>query len=454
MRSRRHKVLHPLAGKPLITRVLDLLTGAGAERLVVVLGHHADQVRGCLPPSVLTVHQEPQLGTGHALQVAAPKLKQLGLDRVLVHYGDAALVLSSSLRRLVQLPLGPTTPIGLLTAQVADPRGYGRVVRGADGTVSAMVEEVEANANERAVNEIWGGSMLLWTEWLWRRLADLPRRSNGEYYLPDLVNLARAEGLSAATASTDDEDEVRGVNDRAQLGQANEVVRRRTIGALLERGVTILDPTTTYVEPEVAIEPDVVVQPGCHLTGRTTIAAGCEIGPNTHLIDTEIGADSHVWWSVLESARVGRGVSIGPFTHLRPGADIEDGVQLGNYAEVKASRVGAGTQMHHFSYVGDADVGAGVNVAAGTITCNYDAETRSKSRTVIEDGVALGSDTLLVAPVRVGANAMTGAGAIVTHDIPAEELWRGVPARFARKRHAGSAEDEVRGPVPADSDER
>jgi bifunctional UDP-N-acetylglucosamine pyrophosphorylase/glucosamine-1-phosphate N-acetyltransferase len=240
---------------------------------------------------------------------------------------------------------------------------------------------------------------------------------------------------------TDDEEEVLGVNDRAQLAHANAVLRRRKIDELLGLGVTIVDPLTTYIEPEVVVEPDAVIHPGCHLRGKTRIARDCDIGPNTFVVDSDIGASSRVWFSVVEGASVGERVSIGPFSHLRPGSVIESDVNLGNYAEVKASRIGSGTQMHHFSYVGDAAVGQRVNIAAGTVTVNYNSETGDKSRTVIGDDASIGSDTMLVAPVEVGEGAMTGAGAVVTHDIPAGEVWLGAPARSHRRRRERPAKD-------------
>jgi bifunctional UDP-N-acetylglucosamine pyrophosphorylase/glucosamine-1-phosphate N-acetyltransferase len=447
MRSRRHKVLHLLGGKPLIQRVLDLLHGAGASRVVVVLGHQADQVRMTLPESVDTVVQQPQLGTGHAVQVAAERIQQYGAERLLVHYGDEALVRPDSLRRLIATDVSAAAPIALLNARVRDPKGYGRVIRLPDGSVDHMVEEVDATPAQRLIDEIWSGSMLLYTPWLWPNLKaeKLPLRPKGEYYLPDLVNVARAQGLSVRATLTEDEQEVHGVNDRQQLAEANAILRRRTLDDLLRSGVTIVDPATTYIEPEVEIEPDVIIQPGCHLRGRTRIAHDCEIGPNSYLLDSVIGAGSRVWFSVLEGASVGQGVSIGPFSHLRPGAVIEDDVELGNYAEVKASRVGSGSRMHHFSYVGDADVGQRVNIGAGTITVNYSSETGTKSRTIVADDASLGSDTLLVAPVQVGAGAMTAAGAVVTHDVPSGEVWIGAPARVHRRRRGYPAGDEQRG---------
>ena len=214
-------------------------------------------------------------------------------------------------------------------------------------------------------------------------------------------------------------------------------LRRRTLAELLRSGVTIVDPATTYVEPEVTIEPDAVIQPGCHLRGATRIARDCEIGPNAYVVDSEIGAGSRVWFSVLEGATVGERVQIGPFSHLRPGAVIDDDVTLGNYAEVKNSHVGAGTQMHHFSYVGDADIGRHVNVGAGTVTVNFSSETRAKSRTTVDDDAALGSATMLVAPVHVGEGALTAAGAVVTHDIPAGEVWVG--AEWWRRQDAAAS---------------
>jgi bifunctional UDP-N-acetylglucosamine pyrophosphorylase/glucosamine-1-phosphate N-acetyltransferase len=434
MRSRRHKVAHLLAGKPLIQRVLDLLEGAGASQVVVVLGHEADQVRKLLPESVDTVIQAPQLGTGHAVQLAAPRLKHLRADRLLVHYGDEALVRPESLQRLIRLGVRPEAPIALLNARVRNPHGYGRVIRLADGSVGQMVEEVDATPEQRAIDEIWSGTMLVLTRWLWANIENLPLSAKGEYYLPDLVNLARAENLSVQATLTQDEEEVLGVNDRLQLAEANAVLRRRTLDDLLRSGVTIVDPATTYVEPEVSIEPDAVIQPGCHLRGRTRIARDCEIGPNTYVVDSEIGAGSRVWFSVVEGASVGERVSIGPFSHLRPGAIVEDDVVLGNYAEVKASRIGSGTQMHHFSYVGDADIGQRVNIAAGVITVNFSSETGAKSRTVVEDDASIGSDTMLVAPVHVGEGALTAAGSVVTHDIPSGEVWVGAPARPHRRR--------------------
>ncbi|MDQ6671289.1 MAG: bifunctional UDP-N-acetylglucosamine diphosphorylase/glucosamine-1-phosphate N-acetyltransferase GlmU [Chloroflexota bacterium] len=444
MRSSHHKVVHLLGGRPLIQRVLDLLGAVGASRVVVVLGHAPEEVRNVLPEWVDTVVQEPQLGTGHAVQVAAECLREYGADRLLVHYGDEALVRPESLRRLIATGVGPEAPIALLTARMRNPKGYGRVVRLPDRGVDYMVEEIDATREQQSIDEVWSGSMLLHTPWLWPNLQEeqLPLSATGEYYLPDLVAIARAQGLSVRATLIDDEEEVYGVNDQQQLAEANAILWRRTLHDLLQSGVTIVDPATTYIEPEVTIEPDAIIQPGCHLRGRTRIARQCEIGPNSFVADSEIGAGSRVWFSVVEGATVGQQVSVGPFSHLRPGAVIEDGVEIGNYAEVKSSRIGSDTKMHHFGYAGDADIGQRVNIGAGTITVNFNSETGGKSRTTVEDDASLGSDTLLVAPVRVGAGAMTGAGAVVTHDVPTGEVWIGAPARPHRRRRGSIAEDQ------------
>jgi bifunctional UDP-N-acetylglucosamine pyrophosphorylase / glucosamine-1-phosphate N-acetyltransferase len=434
MRSRLPKVLHQLGHRPLICRVLDLVRAAGASRIVVVLGHQAEQVRAELPSGVDSVLQTPQLGTGHAVQVAAEQLQAYRPERVLVHLGDEALVRVESLCQLLDQSLSPEAPIALLNARVSNPFGYGRVIRLPDGDVDRIVEEADASAEERAIDEVWSGSMLVWAAWLWEHIQRLPLSRKGEYYLPGLVSLAREEGRAVRAVLAQDEEEVLGINDRGHLARAEAILRRRTIERLQQGGVTVVDPATTYVDPEVEIEADTIVEPGCHLLGATRIAGECVIGPNSYIVDSQIGAGSRVWLSVLEGARVGQRVAIGPMSHLRPGAVIEDEVTLGNYAEVKASRIGAGTQMHHSSYVGDADVGQRVNIGAGTITVNFSSETRTKSRTTIGDDASIGSASMLIAPVDVGEGAMTGAGAVVTRDIPSGEVWVGAPARRLRSR--------------------
>lgn len=430
MRSTHNKQLQELCGQPLIRRALALVEHVGAAHPVVVLGHQAEQVRAVLPPNARSVVQDPLLGTGHAVQVAEELLRGDGAERLLVTYGDTVLLRPETMQRLARQPVDPDAPLALLTARVPRPYGYGRVVRGADGTVDRIVEEVEATDVERAIGEVWPGVLLTWTAWLWPHLRQLRPSAGGEYYLPDLVRLARADGKRVLATLVEDPEEIHGANDRAQLAEAHAILWRRACVDLMRAGVTIQDPATTFIEPEVRIEPDVVVRPGCHLRGATYIATGCDIGPDAEIVDSSIGESSRVWRSVIESSDVGRGASIGPFSRVRGGATIEDGVHMGNFAEVKGSRLGAHSRMHHFSYLGDADVGARVNLAAGMVTMNYDG--RQKHRTVIEDDAFIGCDTLLRAPVTVGAGAATGGGAVVTRDVPPGELWVGAPARRLR----------------------
>lgn len=427
MKSGLHKVLHRAAGRSLIQRVLDLASDAGASKAIVVLGYLADQVRAALPVGTETVLQEPQLGTGHAVLVASDRIAATGAERLLVLYGDMALIRPHSLRRLAEQVVGPAAPLALLSVGVVDPFGYGRVVRGPDGEVQALVEEVEASETERAIREVNTGVMLFWTPWLLEHAGALPARHKGEYYLTDLVQRARAQGRRVLAVIADEAEEGHGVNDRQQLAEANRVLWDRKRMALMQSGVTLVDPATTYIDPEVEIEPDVVIHPGCHIQGASRVSRRCEIGPNTLMTDTTVGEESRVRLSVIEGATIGRRVTIGPFSHIRPGAYIEDGVELGNYAEVKGSRIGAGTKMHHFSYVGDAEVGENVNIGAGAITLNYDG--RQKHRTTIGDNAFIGSDSLLRAPLNIGAGAFTGAGSVVTKDVPEGGRVAGVPAR-------------------------
>jgi bifunctional UDP-N-acetylglucosamine pyrophosphorylase/glucosamine-1-phosphate N-acetyltransferase len=265
-------------------------------------------------------------------------------------------------------------------------------------------------------------------DWLWERLPRLPRREQvGEYYLTDLVAIALQEGRRVVAVLTDEPAEAGGINSQEQLARANRIAWNRATQRLMARGVTILDPATTYVEPEVRIEAGTIVYPNTHLQGTTRIGSNCRIGPNSIIVDSEIGDGSRVWCSVIEGSTLQTDVEVGPFAHLRPGCHVESGVELGNYAEAKNSRIGRATKVHHFSYLGDAIVGQRVNVGAGTITCNYDGQ--AKHQTIIGDDAFIGSDSMLVAPVTVGARASTGAGAVVTHDVPDDATVVGVPAR-------------------------
>jgi bifunctional UDP-N-acetylglucosamine pyrophosphorylase/glucosamine-1-phosphate N-acetyltransferase len=439
MRSTLPKVLHPVAGRPMVMYATSLAGQLGCHPVVVVVGHAAERVRAAVSDRVGFVLQSPQLGTGHAVAQARAALERR-CDRVLVLYGDAPLLSLDTAQRL--LSSAESHVLTLLTAEVDDPRGYGRVVRDDAGNLTALVEESEADERTRAIREINSGVICADSAWLWARLEQLQPHANGELYLTDLAQMACGEGLRVGSVRPASALEVLGINDRLQLAQANQVVWERKRRSLMHNGVTLLDPDAIYVDVDVVVGQDTLIYPGTHLRGRTTIGQACEIGPGTLIEDSTVGDESRVILSVVEHAEVGEHVSVGPFSHLRPGAHIEAGVELGNFSEVKASVVGAGSKAHHFSYIGDAVLGKNVNVGAGTITCNFDGQ--HKHRTTVGDDAFIGSDTMLVAPVTLGEGARTGAGSVVTKDVAPGDLVVGVPARpVPGHRRARGASPEV-----------
>jgi bifunctional UDP-N-acetylglucosamine pyrophosphorylase / glucosamine-1-phosphate N-acetyltransferase len=444
MRSRLPKVLHPLAGQPMVAHVLDAAAAAGARDVVLVVGHGAEQVRAALGDRVRYAVQAEQLGTGHAVLQACPLLRPT-TTQALVLYGDTPLLQPETLLALTRAAREAT--LALLSMEVADPSGYGRVVREADGRVVGVVEERDAPPALRAVREVNAGAYVFDAAWLRARLPALPPAPGGETYLTDLVALAAGEGRAVGTVLLADAAEGLGVNDRVQLAQAEAALRARVRERHLRAGVTLVDPASTYIDATVAIGPDTVVHPQTFLRGRTRIGAGCEIGPSSQLDDTVVGDRCRIEWSVLEQATLAEDVRVGPFAHLRPGARLGRGVEIGNYAEVKNSTLHERVAQHHFSYIGDAEVGRNTNVGAGTITCNYDGV--HKHRTDIGADVFLGSDTLLVAPVTLGDGSATGSGSVVTHDVPAGKLAYGVPAKVRRDRVAEAPDAGPPGGEPA-----
>lgn len=434
MRSAMPKVLHRIAGRPMIEYVVAAARSAGVSRVVVVVGHGAADVEAALGAGVETVRQPELLGTADAARRAGGLLRSdAACADVLIAHGDCPLLTSDLFEALIRHRRETGARIALVASPADDPHGYGRVIRDLDGRVEAIVEEAAASERERAVRTINAGVYCIEAGWLWERLPSIQPSSSGEYYLPDLVGLAVEAGhlvtaIEAPVAVT------AGVNDRVQLAAAAAIIRERVCRELMTSGVTVVDPATTYVDVGVSIGQDSIVYPGSIVEGATAIGARCQIGPHSRIVDSRIGDDVSVEMSVVEGAQIADGARVGPFSHLRPGARLDAGVELGNFAEVKNSRIGARTKMHHMSYLGDAEVGEDVNVGAGTITTNFDSESGIKSRTVVEDGASLGSDTMLVAPVTVGKGAMTGAGAVVTHDVEPGTLVVGVPARPLRRR--------------------
>ena len=431
LKSDLPKVLHRLAGRPLIEYALEAARAVSSEAPVVVVGHGAEAVRAAVGDRGHCVLQAEQLGTAHAVRQAEAELRGQ-CEAVLVIYGDMPLLRADTLHALAETQaLNSTGPLTLATAEAPKLKDFGRVVRDGAGEVRAVVEAAQATPEERALTEMNVGAYCFDAEWLWEALPQLPLSPKGEYYLTDVVALAVRGGGRVAAVRLDDPAEALGVNTRAQLAEAEARLRERINAHWMAEGVSLVDPATTYIEPTVQIGADTCIWPNTHLQGRTSIGSACLIGPNTIVRDSIIGQRCRIESSVLEGAQLAEEVSIGPFAHLRPGARLERGVHMGNFGEVKDSVLGPGTKMGHFSYIGNATIGAQVNIGAGTITCNYDGV--KKNPTVIEDGAFIGSDTMLVAPVTIGQGAKTGAGAVVVDDLPAHSLAVGVPAKVIRK---------------------
>jgi len=425
------KVLHPLAGRPLVTHAVETARALTDVRPVLVVGRGADAVRETVGDRAVFVEQAEQLGTGHAVLQAREALQgQSGL--VLVTCADVPLLTVETLRRLVERQQENPGPITLLTFTNDDPRGFGRVMRDASGAVVQIVEDAVATPEQLAGRELNAGVYCFDADWLWDHVGriplSLPKR---EYYLTDLIGMAIVGGQRVEAVAAEETTEAMGINTRAHLAEAESVLRRRINRRWMLDGVTIVDPATTYIEPGVTIGRDTTVWPNTHLRGETTIGEHCHIGPNTIVVDCRIGDGCRVLASVLEQAVMEDGADVGPFGHLRKGARLCEGAHMGNFGEVKNATLGPGAKMGHFSYLGDAEVGAGANIGAGTITCNYDGVRKHK--TVIEEGAFIGSDTMLVAPVRVGQGAKTGAGSVVTRDVPAGAVAYGVPARVQNR---------------------
>lgn len=431
LKSKLPKVLHLVAGKPMIEYSIDNARSLGVDKPAMVVGYRSDLVRQAIGDRVEYVEQADQRGTGHAVMQAQTAL-QGRADTVMVLYGDMPLLRAETLQALATRHAETRGCVTMLTVIAADPMGFGRVVRNAEGHVMRIVEESEATPAELAIKELNCGIYCFQADWLWehlRRLKPAPRK--GELFLTDLIEMAAQEGSPPAAQILRDVTEVLGINTRVHLAQAEAIARQRIRERVMLGGATLVDPASTLIDAQVQIAPDTVIHPGTYLQGRTNIGSDCRIGPNAHIRDSVVGDGCEILGSLLEGATLEAGVKIGPYCHLRPGTYLAAGVHLGDHAELKNARLGPETKMGHFAYIGDAQVGARVNIGAGTITCNYDGER--KLRTVIGDDVFLGSDTLLVAPVTIGAGARTGAGAVVTHDVPPNTLVVGVPARERRK---------------------
>ncbi|MCL6511654.1 MAG: bifunctional UDP-N-acetylglucosamine diphosphorylase/glucosamine-1-phosphate N-acetyltransferase GlmU [Anaerolineae bacterium] len=431
MKSKHPKMLHTLAGRFLIDRCVETAARVAGRPPVVVVGHGAELVHEAIGERARFVLQAERLGTGHAVLQAEAAVGDAA--QVIVTYGDMPLLTPETLHQLVHLREHTNAAVAMLTLISDTPRGFGRVVRDAQGErVLAVVEEVSCTPEQLAIRELNVGAYCFDGAWLWPALKRIrPNSQKGEYFLTDLIALAVADGREVRAVVTDDRDECIGINTRVDLADAEAALRRRINRRHMLNGVTIVDPATTYIDDQVEIGADTVILPNTHLVGNTRIGSDCQIGPNSYVVASVIGDRVRVVQSMIEESRVADDVHIGPFSHLRPGAQVGSHVHIGNFAEIKNSTLGAGSHMGHFSYLGDATVGEGVNLGAGTITCNFDGV--KKNRTVIGDHAFIGSDTLLVAPVTVGDRARTGAGAVVTRDVPEDTLAVGLPARVIRR---------------------
>jgi len=449
MRSERPKVLHPVGGRPMIQKVQSVLREAGFDQQVVVVGHRGEEVAQAaqaVPGVTVRIARQPQQrGTADAVAHGLQALASLAEGQVLVAYGDTPLLRAGTVAELARTHRRTGALCTLLTARLTDPTGYGRILRDQAGRCIGVVEEPDATPEQRAINEINAGLYLFDLAGLRQVLPQLsPANRQQEFYLTDAVGSLAARGL-VATVPVADPEEILGVNDRIQLARAEKILRRRILEYWMAEGVTVVDPDTTFVGEEVRLGQDTVLLPFTFLEGQTTLGRGCRIGPNARIIGSRLGDGVEVQMAVLVEAHVGDRCQIGPFAYLRPGARLAERVKVGDFVEIKNSSIGAGSKMPHLSYVGDATVGAGVNLGAGTITCNYDG--RRKHPTTIGDGAFIGSHTSLVAPVTVGDGAYVAAGSVITKNVPPDALaiargrQRNVERWAARRR----AEDGEKG---------
>ncbi|CAJ1004606.1 MULTISPECIES: bifunctional UDP-N-acetylglucosamine diphosphorylase/glucosamine-1-phosphate N-acetyltransferase GlmU [Brevibacillus] len=420
MKSKLYKVLHPVCGKPMVQHVVDTLASMRVEDVIVVVGHGADAVRSRLGDRVTYALQKEQLGTAHAVQQAVPFL-QAKEGTTFILYGDVPLLSEETLTALLRYHEEQQAAATVLTAVVPDPTGYGRIVRSETGEVQAIVEHKDATPEERVIREINTGIYCFDNQKLLKALAQVKNdNAQGEYYVTDCIGILREAGEKVAAFEAVDPDETMGVNDRSQLAEAEAYMRKRIAVRHMKNGVTIVDPASTYIEADVVIGADTVIQPGTYLRAGTTIGADCVIGPQADLSNVQVADRVTISYSVMVDARVEADSTVGPFAYVRPGTEIGPSVKIGDFVELKNAKIGKGTKVPHLSYVGDAEIGEGVNIGCGTITVNYDGAVKHK--TVVMDGSFIGCNTNLVAPVTVGQQAYVAAGSTITQDVPDEAL--------------------------------
>ncbi|MEO6349988.1 MAG: bifunctional UDP-N-acetylglucosamine diphosphorylase/glucosamine-1-phosphate N-acetyltransferase GlmU [Candidatus Limnocylindrales bacterium] len=435
MKSRVPKVLHAVCGRPMLAYVIDAARAATGEKPLVVYSPQTQQIREIFADTAdFALQQEPR-GTGDAVRAALGGVAD-EVDEIVVLSGDVPLIEAASVVAILNTRRSEGAAMALAAVELEDPGSYGRVVLGRGNTVDRIVERRDATEDERDVHLINAGLYAFEATWLRGAVERLiPSTATGELYLTQLVELAAADGRPAVVAQTPDdadwESELMGINDRVDLAEAQMTLHYGLINGLMLDGVTFHDPAGVTIDATVRIEPDVTIEPNVVLRGETRIARDTVVRANSQIYDSTIGERCVIWASVIESSTVGNDVRIGPFAHIRPGCDIGDGAEIGNYAEQKNTHFGARSKQHHFSYLGDAEIGEDVNIGAGTITANYDG--RNKHKTVIGNGAFIGSDTILRAPLTVGVGSYTGAGSVVTRDVPDGKLAVGVPARIRER---------------------
>jgi len=426
MKSAQPKLMHTLLGVPMIEYCLSAVKQAIDEKPVIVISHGAEEIKKRTGDRAVFANQKELLGTADAVNTTRGILEGKA-DLVIVVNADLPFLQPESIKRLVESQKNNSGPISLLTFNTSDSRGFGRIQRSPQGNVIGIVEEKVATPDQLTIHEFNVGAYCFSAKWMWEHIDRIVLSPVGEYYLTDLIGLAVAQGLPVQAVVLDDAQEAMGINNRIHLAEAEAIMRKRINDIHMLAGVTMLDPQRTYVEKNVAIGSDTVLYPDTYLRGQTVIGKGCQIGPNSIIENCQIGDGCTILASVLEGAILEDEVHIGPFARLRKGTHLARGVHMGNFGEVKNAYLGSGTKMGHFSYIGDADIGENVNISAGVITCNFDGV--KKNRTEIGANAFIGSDTMLRAPIKIGEGAYTGAGSVVTHDVPPHTTVVGIPAK-------------------------
>ncbi len=420
MKSKLPKVLHCAGGKPMVQHVLDAAKEAGSTRNIVVVGFGHEQVQEVLGNQAEIVLQKEQLGTGHAVMQAKPLIKDMHKS-IMVLCGDTPLVTGSMLKKFYEEHVASGAKASVLTTFMPDPFGYGRVIRLLDGSVEKIVEQKDASERERAINEINTGIYCFDAESLFESLTKVNNNNaQGEYYLPDVLSILREQGQKINASIAENYEETLGINSRQQLANAEKIIRQRKNKELMDQGVTLMDPATTYVDADVQIGQDTVIYPGTWIEGNCKIGENCQIGPNSHMKNVQMGDNVQAMFFFAEDCEIADNVKMGPYVHIRPNTKLAQKVKIGNFVEVKNSNIGEGTKLPHLSYIGDTDMGSGVNMGCGTITVNYDG--KNKYRTVIGNDCFIGCNSNLVAPVTVHDGAYVGAGSTITKEVPENNL--------------------------------